>query len=417
MKNLSILLLVTLLLTSCGKVVNNDEKITSQDNTEVELNIENNNTSELTEDNSESMIQDKDSLEVIDKNISTNNEEIVAVMETNYGDITLELYLSKVPKTVTNFIVHAQNNYYDGVTFHRIINGFMIQGGDPLGTGMGWESIYGKSFDDEFDPTLSNVPGTISMANSGPNTNWSQFFINQWNNTNLDYNKQPLSSKHAVFGTVIKWMDVVEKIALVPGNQVTGNPSETVTIEDIKLYTSVNWKLKAYTIPDIEQAKQDAIQKNKEITEKKQESLKDKSAQSGDTVGVKYRLTLNDGTQVDGNFESDTAFDFTIDQQWIITGFSEAVKWMKIWDKKTVKLAPKDAYWEYDENNTQNVPKELLQTFIDAGIKLEKWNTLPTERGNFIIKDVTETEVIIDVNHSLAGKELNFELELKYFVN
>jgi peptidylprolyl isomerase len=138
---------------------------------------------------------------------------------------------------------------------------------------------------------------------------------------------------------------------------------------------------------------------------------------SGDTVWVKYRLTLNNGTQVDGNFDSDTAFDFTIDQQWIITGFSEAVKGMKIWDKKTVKLAPSDAYWEYDENNTQIIPKKLLTTFVDAGIKLEKWNTLPTERGNFLIKDVNETDVIIDTNHSLAGKELNFELELKYFVN
>jgi peptidylprolyl isomerase len=90
---------------------------------------------------------------------------------------------------------------------------------------------------------------------------------------------------------------------------------------------------------------------------------------------------------------------------------------MKIGDKKTVQLAPKDAYWEYDESNTQSVPKSELQTFIDAGIKLEAWNVLPTSQWEFKIISVTDTHVTIDVNHPLAGKELNFELELKYFVN
>lgn len=410
MKNIAILLFFTLLLTSCGKPVEkmNNETETSKTTTQ-ESNTENiDNVETISEKSPESNNEEAN---------ATENENIIALMKTNFWDIKLEIYLDKVPMTATNFLVHAQNNYYDGVTFHRIINGFMIQWGDPDGTGMWWTSIYWETFDDEFDPTLSNVPGTISMANRGPNTNGSQFFINQWNNINLDYNKQPLSSKHAVFWKVIQGMDVVEKIALVPWNPATGKPNDEVIIEDIELYNIVDDKEVKYVIEDTQKAKEKAIENNKKLAEAKEQALKTKIAASGDTVGVKYRLTLNDGTQVDGNFDSETAFDFTIDQQGIITGFSDAVKWMKIGDKKTVKLAPKDAYWEYDDNNVQTVPKSLLQTFVDAGIKLEKWNTLPTERGNFPIKDVTDADVIIDINHPLAGKELNFELELKYFVN
>ena len=393
------LLFFTLLLTSCGKPLENME--------------EKNNTQEIISEEKTITVGDSDS------DIDTVNldETVIALMKTNFWDIKLEIYLGKVPMTATNFLVHAQNNYYDGITFHRIINGFMIQWGDPEGTGMGWESIYWETFDDEFDPSLSNVPGTISMANRGPNTNGSQFFINQWNNTNLDYNKQPLSSKHAVFWKVIEWMDVVEKIALVPSNPATGKPNDEVIIEDIQLYTLQDGNEVEYIIEDTQQAKEQAIENNKKISESKQEALQTKVAESGDTVGVKYRLTLNDGTQIDGNFDTDATFDFTIDQQGIITGFSDAVKWMKIGDTKTVQLQPEDAYWQYDESLTQSVEKSQLQTFVDAGIKLEKWNVLPTERWNFPIVDVTETEVIIDINHPLAGKELNFELELKYFVN
>lgn len=387
MKNIWILLLLTFTLASCGWVNENSTK-----------NQSNSWTIQETKEVSSQVSQDA---------------TVVAVMETSLWDITLELYGNKVPKTVTNFIVHAQNNYYDDVTFHRIINGFMIQWGDPLGTGMWGESIYGPKFDDEFDATLSNVPGTISMANSGPNTNGSQFFINQWNNTNLDFNKPDFRSKHAVFGKVIEWMDIVEKIALVPTNPGTWLPNDNVVIKDIKLFTPLEWELKSYIISDLEQAKQDAINKNKEISEQKNS----KSAETGDTVWVKYRLTDMEGNQLDGNIDSSEAFEFSVDQEWIIPGFSNALKGMKVWDKKTVTLTQSEWYGEYDETKTQTVPKDLLKTFIDAWIKLEKGNTLPTERGNFIIKDVTDTDVIIDINHSLAGKELNFEIELKYFVN
>ena len=105
--------------------------------------------------------------------------ETVAIMHTSMGDIAIRFFPEAAPKAVENFLTHAKNGYYDGLTFHRIIDDFMIQGGDPEGTGTGGESIWGKSFEDEFDKKLMNLRGSLSMANSGVNTNGSQFFINQ----------------------------------------------------------------------------------------------------------------------------------------------------------------------------------------------------------------------------------------------
>ena len=105
-------------------------------------------------------------------------EEIV-VLHTNMGDIKIRLFPEYAPKAVENFKTHAKNGYYDGLTFHRVINDFMIQGGDPEGTGSGGESIWGSAFEDEFTGNLLNFRGSLAMANSGVNTNGSQFFINQ----------------------------------------------------------------------------------------------------------------------------------------------------------------------------------------------------------------------------------------------
>ena len=105
--------------------------------------------------------------------------ETMAVMHTSMGDIAIRLFADKAPKTVENFTTHAKNGYYDGLKFHRVINDFMIQGGDPRGNGTGGESIWGGSFADEFDVELHNLRGALSMANAGPNTNGSQFFIVQ----------------------------------------------------------------------------------------------------------------------------------------------------------------------------------------------------------------------------------------------
>ena len=106
--------------------------------------------------------------------------DTVAIMHTSMGDISIRFFPEAAPKAVENFITHAKNGYYDGVTFHRVIEDFMIQGGDPEGTGAGGENIWGtKGFEDEFDKKLLNLRGSLVMANSGVNTNGSQFFINQ----------------------------------------------------------------------------------------------------------------------------------------------------------------------------------------------------------------------------------------------
>ena len=102
-----------------------------------------------------------------------------AIIKTNKGDMSFELNSKAAPKAVENFSTHAKNGYYDGLIFHRVIEGFMIQGGDPTGTGMGGQSVWGSAFEDEFDINARNYYGALSMANSGPNTNGSQFFIVQ----------------------------------------------------------------------------------------------------------------------------------------------------------------------------------------------------------------------------------------------
>ena len=153
----------------------------------------------------------------------------VAIIKTNMGTIELELFADKTPKTVENFVGLSEKGYYNGVIFHRVIENFMIQGGDPTGTGRGGESFWGGKFADEIVPSLRHDgPGILSMANAGPNTNGSQFFITLVPTPWLD-------GKHTVFGKVISGMDVVYAIGKVktgagdrPINDVV---MEQVTIE------------------------------------------------------------------------------------------------------------------------------------------------------------------------------------------
>ncbi len=141
-----------------------------------------------------------------------------ATFKTDKGDFVIELYADKVPKTVNNFVFLARDGFYDNTTFHRVIKGFMAQGGDPTGTGRGGP---GYKFADEFNAALKhNSAGILSMANAGPNTNGSQFFITHGPTPHLD-------GKHAVFGKVISGMDVVYAIperdpmrATAPGTMI-----------------------------------------------------------------------------------------------------------------------------------------------------------------------------------------------------
>ena len=152
----------------------------------------------------------------------------VAPFKTTLGDIQVKLFADLAPKTVENFVTHAKNGYYDNGIFHRVIKDFMVQGGDPNGTGMGGESIWGGSFEDEFSDKLRNVRGALSMANAGPNTNGSQFFIVQTEETPW------LNGKHTVFGQVISDMAVVDKIAGVAVDMYD-KPKENVTINTIEI--------------------------------------------------------------------------------------------------------------------------------------------------------------------------------------
>ncbi|MEP6901177.1 MAG: peptidylprolyl isomerase [Actinomycetota bacterium] len=153
----------------------------------------------------------------------------IAVLETNKGTIKFELLETDAPKTTENFRLLAERNYYDGVIFHRVIKNFMLQGGDPLGEGYGGESAWGGKFDDEIDKSsaLYQGPydkGTVAMANSGPNTNGSQFFI-----MHIDY---PLPPSYTKFGKVIEGQDVVNTIAEVATNE-RDKPFELVVMEKV----------------------------------------------------------------------------------------------------------------------------------------------------------------------------------------
>ena len=149
---------------------------------------------------------------------------------TTKGVFVVEIYDNIVPITGGNFLDLVDKKFYDGVIFHRVINNFMIQGGDPTGTGSGGP---GYTIPDEFDSTLSNIQKTISMANAGPNTGGSQFFINLVNNTYLDYNKAPLSSAHPVFGMVVMNFNVVQTIGAVATNS-SDRPLVDVVMDSIR---------------------------------------------------------------------------------------------------------------------------------------------------------------------------------------
>jgi peptidyl-prolyl cis-trans isomerase B (cyclophilin B) len=181
--------------------------------------------------------------------------ETIAIMKTTMGDIHIRLFPDDAPRAVENFIGHARGGYYNGLKFHRVIPDFMIQGGDPNGNGTGGKSIWGSPFRDEFSPRLYHFRGALSMANSGENTNGSQFFIVEKKNIgsqeihymeSLKYSDDAvalyaklggtmwLDNKHTVFGQVFDGMDVVEKIASVKTNN-RDMPVEDVLINNIEI--------------------------------------------------------------------------------------------------------------------------------------------------------------------------------------
>ena len=147
----------------------------------------------------------------------------MVTLETTQGNIVIKLFQDTAPKTCENFVGLIQKGYYNGIIFHRVIKGFMIQGGDPTGTGRGGQSLWGGKFEDELTPALQfNKPGLLAMANTGPNTNGSQFFITvaatPW-----------LNMKHTIFGEVVEGYDVVQKIE----NTQTGSGNRPIQEQKI----------------------------------------------------------------------------------------------------------------------------------------------------------------------------------------
>lgn len=219
-----------------------------------------NKTEPVQEENKEKIPEESKEPEVEEIDYSSlpqfepiSEEDTVVTMNTNKGDIKIKLFPDYTPKTVNNFIKLSEKGYYDGLTFHRVIKDFMIQGGDPEGNGSGGGSIYGKPFKDEFSPLLMNFRGALSMANSGPNTNGSQFFIVQKSSVEDEILKQMLDAgypeevvnkyeeyggtpwldfKHTVFGQVVEGMDIIDSITEVEVNEMN-KPLEDIIIETI----------------------------------------------------------------------------------------------------------------------------------------------------------------------------------------
>ena len=178
-----------------------------------------------------------------------------ATIKTSLGEVKVQLFAKLAPKTVKNFVELAKKGYYNGVLFHRVIPDFMIQGGDPTGTGRGGESIYGEAFEDEFSDQLFNFNGALSMANAGPNTNGSQFFIVSASRVPanmleqmkmvgypqeiIDHYKETggtpwLDHRHTVFGQVISGMEIVEKISKVDRDGMD-KPKKDVMMNEITI--------------------------------------------------------------------------------------------------------------------------------------------------------------------------------------
>lgn len=172
------------------------------------------------------IMNDKSYVSVPEFNIDIN-KTYTAQIKTNLGEIEVELFIDTAPNTVNNFVNLSNDNYYDNVIFHRVISGFMIQGGDPSGTGHGDMGKYpGYKFDDELNNPREYSRGIVAMANAGPNTNGSQFFI-----MHKDY---PLPYQYNIFGLVTSGLDVVDSIAAAKTDS-TDRPIQDITILDIQI--------------------------------------------------------------------------------------------------------------------------------------------------------------------------------------
>ena len=286
------------------------------------------------------------------------NNGLYAKLETSKGDILKQLEFQKTPGTVANFVALAEGKqensakdlgtpYYDGLKFHRVIADFMIQGGDPQGTGAGGP---GYNFDDEFHPELKhNKPGTLSMANAGPGTNGSQFFITHGETAWLD-------NKHTVFGYVVEGQDVVNKIKqgdLINHVEIIREGEDAEAFDAVETFKNFN-ESKAQRIADAKKREEEALAKATEGFTKTNSGLyynitkkgDGKAAEKGKTVSVHYKGMLMDGTVFDSSFKRNEPIDFPLGVGQVIAGWDEGIQLLNVGDQATLIIPSDLAYGE-----------------------------------------------------------------------
>tara|TARA_B100000513_G_scaffold14035_1_gene5651 strand:- start:625 stop:1614 length:990 start_codon:yes stop_codon:yes gene_type:complete len=291
--------------------------------------------------------------------INTNNlnkEGMYAKIKTNKGDIMLELEFEKTPLTVANFVGLAEgkikNNkkevgepYYDGLKFHRVIADFMIQGGCPDGNGMGGP---GYQFPDEIHPDLKHSgPGILSMANAGPGTNGSQFFITHKETPWLD-------GKHTVFGKVTEGQDVVDAIAQddkIIEIDIIRKGENAKKFDSKAIFDKELEKLEKQAAEKAKKAKEaiDALKKGAKVTSsglaykiiKKGTGAK---AEAGKTVSVHYTGKLSDGTKFDSSYDRNQPIEFELGRGRVIKGWDEGISLLNVGSKATFIIPPDLAY-------------------------------------------------------------------------
>ena len=370
MKIILIFTVVLLLLTSCSNL----EK--TQETEEVKI------------------IEEKaEEKEINFQNTPAKKGDLIATMKTTKWDIVIKLFSEKAPFTVNNFIAHSQDWYYDNLIFHRVINGFMIQGWDPTGTWMWGESIYGEKFNDEFSDDLTNIKYSLSMANSGENTNGSQFFINQNNNSHLN-------NKHSVFWQVIQWENIVDKIVKVEVWEQS-KPLKEIKILSIKIEKFEEKK-------EYKLNKEDAINKYKDKIETEKNAKKNLVSKIGDTISVHYTLKWKDWIVKESSLNNWKPFTFTIGNKMVIRAWDEKLIGYKIGDKIKLEVEPKDAYGP----EMIKVPKEIIASEMWTGILLKKWEFLEIEWQKIEILDDDEKTITVKNNHPLAGEKIFFDIEI-----
>ncbi len=306
-------------------------------------------------------------------NYSDLSEGLYADLETSKGNIILELYYEQAPTTVSNFVALAEGNhpvvddqhegkrYYDGLKFHRVIENFMIQGGDPTGTGSGGP---GYQFDDEFNEELKHDgPGILSMANSGPGTNGSQFFITHVETPWLD-------GKHSIFGKVnsgqdvvdkVEQNDIIKKIKIIRIGEAANSFNATKNFENYITEKSEADILRA-------EAEKEMLEELTEGMEKTESGLKYKISKKGsgpnakkdDLLSVHYSLQLVDGSEIDSSFTRGAPIEFTCGVGQVIKGWDEAMQLLNKGSKATLVIPSELGYGAIGAGNGVIPPNATL---------------------------------------------------------